>query len=70
VPGCSLALEPVILDAVYTTNGTAQSAIALPDAPPIVGVVFYQQMVPLEIGATGFVAVTATNVLELTVGSF
>lgn len=52
-----------------TTTGTAASSIYLPNSPPLIGVVFYHQMVPLELGPAGIAAITSTNALQLTIGS-
>jgi hypothetical protein len=49
----------------------ATSTLTLPSTPPLVGVAFYHQMVPIELGPLGqFVAMTATNALQLTAGIF
>ncbi|HEX6812527.1 MAG TPA: glycoside hydrolase family protein [Planctomycetota bacterium] len=70
VPGCSLVVTPDVLDVVATTTGTAQTAIAIPNSPAIVGMSFYHQMVPIEIDASWqWLAVTVTNALRLTVGA-
>lgn len=70
IPGCDLFVTPDILGVVVTTNGTAVSEFFLPDTPPIVGLTFYHQMIPWEIGPAGITAITATNALQLTVGQF
>jgi len=45
------------------------SELFLPNTPPLVGVTFYHQLVPIEFDAQGsWVAVTATNALQLTAG--
>lgn len=47
------------------------TALFLPNAPPLVGVQFHYQLVLLEVTPSlAFVAVTSTNALQLTVGSF
>ncbi len=70
VPGCDLFVAPDILGVLLTTTGTAVTEFFLPDSPPIVGVTFYHQMIPWEIGPAGLVSITATNALQLTAGSF
>jgi hypothetical protein len=71
VPGCDLLVLPDILDALVTTNGTAQFEVFLPNTPPLLGLTFYHQMIPFEIDALGnWGPITATNALQLTVGSF
>ena len=54
-----------------TTNGAASYDLGLPNTPPLVGVTFYQQMVPIELDGLGnWIAVTATNAVQLTAGQF
>ncbi|MBL9079970.1 MAG: hypothetical protein JNL08_20925 [Planctomycetes bacterium] len=68
--GCDLLVIPDILAALVTSTGTLQSQLFLPGTPPLVGLTFYHQIVPIEIDGTGaFVSVTATNALAVTVGS-
>ncbi len=67
VPGCDVLVAPDILGALVTTTGTATSSFFLPDSPPIVGVTFYHQLVPFDLGSG---AITATNALQLTAGQF
>ncbi len=70
--GCNLAVAPDILGIVIPAAGAAPYELSLPDTPPIVGVVFYQQMVPIEFdpGTGAWVAVTATNSLQFVAGRF
>lgn len=69
MPNCDLLVNPDILGVLITTNGTAQTQTFLPNSPPLVGVVFYHQMLPIELDGGGtWVAVTATNALRLTCG--
>lgn len=69
--GCDLLVAPDILQAGVTTTGIAQFEIYLPNTPPLVGVTFHQQLVPFEVDPLGaWVAVTATNRLQATVGAF
>jgi hypothetical protein len=71
VPGCVLDVAPDILEALITTNGTATSQLYLPNTPPLVGVTFFHQMVPIELDSVGdWVEITSTNTLQLTVGQF
>lgn len=71
LPGCDLHVAPDILQAIVATNGTARSDLFLPNAPPIVGVQFFHQMVVIEVDAFGgWPTVAATNVLDLTAGAF
>ncbi|MBX3464390.1 MAG: delta-60 repeat domain-containing protein [Planctomycetes bacterium] len=71
LPGCDLRVSPDILDLLVCLGGTAQLSMYLPNTPPLVGVTFYQQMVPIEIDAgLAFLSITATNALALTAGIF
>ena len=69
-PGCDLLVQPDILEAMVTLTGSAQSSLFLPNTPPLVGVVFYHQMIPIELDGLGnWVAITSTNALQLTAGT-
>ncbi len=71
VAGCDVLVAPDIVQLLSTSTGMAQSTLFLPGTPPLVGVSFHHQMVPIEIDALGgWVAITATNALLLTAGSF
>ena len=72
VVGCNLLVAPDILAASLAVAGTATSELFLPNTPPIVGVTFHQQMLPIEFDAvTGaWTAITATNALQLVGGFF
>ena len=49
----------------------ATVSVVWPNNPALVGQVLHEQVVPIELGATGnIVAVTATNRLTLTIGAF
>ncbi len=70
LPGCDALVLPDVLGALVTTNGTATSSIVLPNTAQLVGASFFQQMVPIALDAQGaWTAVTATNALQVTVGS-
>lgn len=70
-PGCDLLVTPDALNVVTNNVGTADYQLAVPNASALAGMVFYHQMVPFEVDAQlSFLAVTATNALEVTVGAF
>jgi hypothetical protein len=70
-PGCALHVVPDIQQVLVTTTGTAESSLFLPNTPPLVGVTFFHQMIPIEIDAmVNFVEITATNAVQLTAGMF
>ena len=70
VPGCDLRATPDVLDLYLPTAGTVSLQLQLPSATVLVGQVLYQQVVPIELDLGGsLMALTATNALQLTVGS-
>ena len=71
LPGCDVLVAPDLLDVVITTTGSATSTLSLPNTAALVGLSLFHQLVPIEIGAGGALTqVTATNALQLGVGSF
>lgn len=71
VTGCSLLASADFVELVIVSGGVAQGAVTLPNTPLLAGAMFYSQMVSLEVDQQlNFVAVTSTNALELTIGSF
>ncbi|MBL9079957.1 MAG: hypothetical protein JNL08_20855 [Planctomycetes bacterium] len=70
LPGCDLLVAPDIQQVLFTTTGVATSELFLSNTPPLIGVTFHHQMVPIEIDAQlNFLAITATNALQLTAGA-
>lgn len=61
-------MQPDHVEFVLAANGTAQAQFVLPNTPALAGITFRHQMVALALDPT--LAVTATNALHLTVGSF
>ena len=71
VQGCVLHVSPDLLDMRLSNGGTAQMQVQLPNTASLVGQVFHHQMVPFEFdAASSIIAVTSTNALSLTIGSF
>jgi WD40 repeat protein len=69
-PGCNLLVMADVLAWSFAAGGAAVFQFAVPFDPSLVGSVFHHQVVPIEYDALGgFVAVTSTNALTLTVGS-
>lgn len=68
LPGCTLHVQPDYTQLGFAGNGGASVQFVLPNAMALVGVVFHHQMVSLALDAT--LAATATNALQLTLGSF
>lgn len=64
-------MSPDFLDVLLPVAGTADSQLALPNAPSLVGLGFHHQMVPLELDvSSAMTAVTSTNALTATIGVF
>lgn len=71
LPGCDLLVTPEFLQAIITTTGVAESQITVPASPILIGLTLHHQMVAFELATQGgFVAITATNALTLTIGDF
>jgi len=71
VPGCTLLVSPDLLDVYVPAAGIAQTQVVLPNTVALAGGVFHQQVVPIEFSGTGDItALTGTNALTLTIGSF
>ena len=70
-PGCDLLVDTDIVLLHFTTTGVADSQLFLPKLPPVIGLPFFHQMVPVEVDAAlDALAITATNSLRLTAGDF
>ena len=70
VPGCTLLVSPDLLEVHLPASGIVQTQLVIPNTVALAGVVLHQQMVPLELGVTGITALTGTNALTLTIGTF
>ena len=71
VAGCVLVASPDLLDVVPAVNNTAHSQLALPNSTALSGQVVYHQRVPFEVNAAfAILAVTSSNGLQLTIGSY
>lgn len=69
--GCDLLTTPDYVEVLPPANAQVEVALALPNAPGLVGIAFSHQVVPLGIDAGGnLTEFTSTNALQLTVGSF
>ena len=70
-PGCTLRVSPDLLDLYLPTASSVQTQVVLPNTLALVGQVIYQQVVPVELSGLGSItALTSTNALSLTIGSF
>jgi hypothetical protein len=70
-PGCSLLASPDELTLLPATGGAVTTSITIPNAQALVGIVLQQQVAVAEIGVGGGIhAITTSNALSLTIGSF
>lgn len=67
-PGCTLHVQPDVVELRLVTAGAVTTQFTIPDAAALVGASFHHQVVPLALDVT--LAMTATNAVSLTVGSF
>jgi hypothetical protein len=71
LPGCTLLVTPDLLVTVIPSGGSSALSQPIPSAPAIVGQMVRQQLVVLELSTFGGItAVSSTNALALTIGSF
>ena len=71
LPGCTLLASPDALTLLPANGGAATTSITIPNAQALVGIVLQQQVAVAEIAVGGGInAVTSTNALSLTIGSF
>ncbi|MFO1077504.1 MAG: hypothetical protein U1E73_07235 [Planctomycetota bacterium] len=71
VAGCDLLTTADITQLVFASGGIAHSALPLPNAAVLAGFPLRHQLVPCELGSGGsLAAVTSSNVLALSIGSF
>ena len=71
VPGCALLVTPDLVEPYSPAAGIAQTQLVIPNTVALAGGVLHQQVVPIELsGAGDITALTGTNALTLTIGSF
>jgi hypothetical protein len=64
-------IQPDSLHLAVPTAGVVETAISLPNTVAIIGLVFQQQVVAIELDSLGaMTARTSSNALQLTVGAF
>jgi hypothetical protein len=69
--GCFLLATPDAVGMTLPAVGTVASALAIPAAAGLIGQVFHQQVVPVELNSLGAItALTSTNRLTAMIGSF
>lgn len=69
--GCSLYVAPDFNVLLPLANGGATLQLSVPVASALVGLPFHQQLAAVELNAAGgIVAITSTNALRMTIGSY
>ena len=62
---------PDLLDLYVPAAGIVQTQFVIPNTVALAGVVLHQQVAPSDLSGTGSItALTSTNALTLTIGSF
>ncbi len=71
LPGCDLLVTPDLLATPFAPAGTASMAVDLPSTSALAGLPLFAQVVAIELAPSGaFLAVTGTNALRATLGSY
>jgi len=71
VAGCTLTVAPDIVGFYLPVAGSLTTEVQLPNTASLAGVLAYQQVVAAELDSHGnFTALTSTNRLSATVGTF
>jgi hypothetical protein len=70
IAGCTLHAQPDLLEVVLATAGSVTVQLVVPNNPVLIGLVVQHQVVSLQSDAAlNFTEVTATNSLQLTLGT-
>jgi hypothetical protein len=71
LPGCDIHMVPDFIDVLLPAAGVVHTQLAVPDAVALAGLVVNHYVVPFEVDAAlQVLAITSTNALTLTIGSF
>jgi|694.fasta_scaffold103603_2 hypothetical protein len=71
LPGCALLASPDVLAVLPVANGVARQQLAIPALPTLVGASYRQQVLRLDVAATGgFASLAGSNGLLLTIGAY
>ncbi len=54
----------------WAPPGGSDDRLAIPNSPALIGAIIHEQALPLEFDASGRLALTSSNGLTLTVGTF
>ncbi len=70
LPGCLLFTTPDILFLSFTTTGVLETDVFLAPSPSLLGLTIHHQVLPIELDVSGAIsAISATNALDLTIGT-
>lgn len=71
VAGCTLLASPDVLRLYVPNSGTVLAQFPIANASVLIGAVLEHQIVPIEFDAAGnILALTSSNSLQLTIGTF
>ncbi len=70
VAGCTLLSAPDFVVTLFPTGGAAAVQLVLPNTAAFAGMTVYEQVLALDFVGPAFVALTGTNRLTLTIGTF
>ena len=71
LPGCSLLVSPDRLEVQLPVSGTVATVVPIPNHVSLAGLALHQQVVPFEFDLVGdLTAITSSNALTLTIGTF
>lgn len=71
VPGCSLWVDPCLVDLWLPNGSSVETDCDIPNDLVLVGLVLHQQILPAHFDANGnLLTLTGTNALSLTIGAF
>lgn len=69
-PGCDLLVAPDLLDTYVPIGGSVATQLAIPNTAALVGAMFHEQVVVLDLAGGTLAAATSTNRLTITLGVF
>lgn len=65
MPGCQLIPRLDLLPTAVPSNGVAQCALGIANAPALIGLLLWHQYVQVELGGTGIASLSASNALQI-----
>lgn len=69
--GCILLVDNLAVLSAAAGGPVVRTAIAIPNLPLLIGADFFHQVVPIELDSAGdIVALTSSNALQLTIGTY